>query len=64
MFFDDDIELLDVIIIEEEWRDEYRYNEFDLDPDNYDSVEEFLEALNNAKITRLEDEEYDEDNFD
>ena len=57
----DDMEFLDVIMIEEEWRDRYRYNEFNLDPDDYEDELEFLDALNDAETQRLEDEEYDEE---
>ena len=34
---------------EYEWREKYRYNEFDLDPDEYESEDEFLEALYDAE---------------
>ena len=67
MPFDDlfEDEALEYIIYDEitnaEWRDEYRYNDFDLDPDDYESLEEFLDAYNDAKEQRLEDEEYDEE---
>ena len=44
-----------------EWRAEYEFNDYGLDPDNYDSLEEFLDDLEDAKETRLEDEEYDEE---
>ena len=58
-------DLLDFLIFDEiakdEWRNEYRFNEFDLDPDDYDDEFEFLDALNNAETQRLEDEEYDEE---
>ena len=58
-------ETLEFLIFDEitndEWRDKYRYNQYDLDPDNYDSLEEFLDALEDAKATRFEDEEYDEE---
>ena len=57
----DDMEFLDAIIIHDEWRDRYRFNDFDLDPDNYDDELEFLDALNDAETQRLEDEEYDEE---
>jgi len=57
----EDFEFLEVIMIEEEWRDLHRYNEFNLDPDDYDTEDEFLDALNDAKTQRIEDEEYNED---
>ena len=57
----DDLEFLDVIMIEEEWRDLHRYNEFNLDPDDYEDELEFLDALNDAETQRLQDEEYDEE---
>jgi len=44
-----------------DWRDEYMFNDYGLDPDYYESLEEFLEAYNDAKTQRLEDEEYDEE---
>ena len=60
--FDDPIEF---IMFDEitngEWRDEYKYNDYDIDPDDYESLEEFLDAYNDAKTQRLEDEEYDEE---
>ena len=44
-----------------EWRDEYRCNNYDIYPDDYESLEEFLDAYNDAKTQRLEDEEYNEE---
>ena len=62
--FDDD-DLLEFIVYDEitkdEWRDEYMFNDYGLDPEDYDSLEEFLDAYNDAKEQRLEDEEYDEE---
>ena len=57
---------LEFIIFEDvtgdnDWRDEYMFNDYALDPDDYSTLEEFLEAYNNAKTQRLEDEEYDEE---
>ena len=46
---------------DEDWRDEYMFNDYGLDPNDYDSLEEFLDAYNDAKTQRLEDEEYDEE---
>ena len=61
--FDD--EALEYFVYDEitnaEWRDEYEFNDYGLDPYNYDSLEEFLDAYNDAKEQRLEDEEYDEE---
>jgi len=60
--FDDPIEFIMLNeITNGEWRDEYKYNDYDIDPDDYESLEEFLEAYNDAKTQRLEDEEYDEE---
>jgi len=56
---------LDFIMFDEitngEWRDEYKYNDYGIDPDDYDSLEEFIDTYNDAKTQRLEDEEYDEE---
>ena len=59
----DDMEFMDVIMIEEEWRDLYRDNEFGLDPDDYDSEDEFLDVINDAETQRLEDEEYEDNEW-
>ena len=63
--FDD--EALEYIIYDEvtnaEWRDEYEFNDFGLDPHDYETLEEFLDVLNDAKETRLEDEEYEDDEW-
>ena len=59
----DPIELMifEDVIEDDNWRDEYMFNDYGLDPDDYDSLEEFLEAYNDAMIQRLEDEEYDDE---
>ena len=59
----DPIELMifEDVTTDDDWRDEYRFNEFDIDPDDYDDEDEFLDVLNDAKTQRLEDEEYDEE---
>jgi len=64
--FDDEIDALDIMIFEDvsednDWRDEYMFNDYGLDPDDYDSLEEFLDAYNDARTQKLEDEEYDEE---
>ena len=63
--FDDEIDALDIMIFEDvtmddDWRDEYQFNDYDLDPDDYDSKEEFFDALNEAKNQKFEDEEEDD----
>jgi hypothetical protein len=51
-----------------DWRDEYYFNEHDLDPDDYDSEAEFLEAMEEAgaEAEEAEEDEKDEeeDNWD
>ena len=64
--FDDEFDALDVMVFEDvtgdnEWRDEYRFNDFSLDPDDYKTLGEFLDDYNDAKKQQLEDEEYDEE---
>ena len=45
---------------DDDWRDEFQFNDYNLDPDDYDSKEEFLEAVEearvNAEITKEEEE--------
>ena len=60
--FDDPLEFIMFDeITKDEWRDEYMINDYGLDPEDYDTLEEFLDAYNDAKEQRLEDEEYDEE---
>ena len=49
------------VTADNDWRDEYMFNDYGLDPDDYDSLEEFLDVYNDAKTQKLEDEEYDEE---
>ena len=37
------------------------FNDYGLDPDDYDSHDEFIYAYTDVKTQRLEDEEYDEE---